>query len=350
MIKAIIFDLGGVIQGLDWSFVVNSILDLKEDLNIDTYRNAFYHERERYFDLYSVSKISKEEFWKMVASNLGIDEKNIDRLSESFKNLYSYVNYDIIDLIKELKINYKLFVLSNSCPELEERLLEGNIYTHLFDKLYFSHNILVKKPDKNSYLKITDENKLKPEECLFIDNDIENIIGAEKVGMKAILILNIKMLKDSLSQQLKRDFNKNKEVIGYTTGVYDLFHQGHLNFLINAKKYCDKLIVGVTSDELSINFKGKKPIIPLNERLEIIKSIKYVDEAVPQESMDKFEAWKKYRFDIMFTSKNPTKKWPDVEKEFLIKFKEKNMIPPKIIALNYTANISSTIRRNLFIK
>ena len=88
-------------------------------------------------------------------------------------------------------------------------------------------------------------------------------------------------------------------IIGYTTRVFDLFHIGYLNMLKNAKAMCDKLIVGVTTDEL-VSYKNKKAVIPFEEIFEIIRSIKYIDAAIPQESMDKFEAWKKLKFDIMF--------------------------------------------------
>lgn len=81
-------------------------------------------------------------------------------------------------------------------------------------------------------------------------------------------------------------------IIGYTTGVYDLFHIGHLNLLKNAKGMCDKLVVGVTVDEL-VAYKGKKALIPFEDRIEIVRSIKYVDAAVPQYDMDKLTACKK---------------------------------------------------------
>ena len=87
--------------------------------------------------------------------------------------------------------------------------------------------------------------------------------------------------------------------VGYTTGVFDLFHIGHLNMLKNAKAMCDKLIVGVTTDEL-VSYKHKHAMIPFEERIEIVRNIKCVDVAIPQISMDKFEAWKKLHFDIMF--------------------------------------------------
>ena len=87
--------------------------------------------------------------------------------------------------------------------------------------------------------------------------------------------------------------------IGYTTGVYDLFHIGHLNLLKNAKGMCDKLIVGVTVDEL-VAYKGKRAMIPFEDRIEIVRSIKYVDAAVPQYDMDKLAACKKLGAKFLF--------------------------------------------------
>lgn len=89
-------------------------------------------------------------------------------------------------------------------------------------------------------------------------------------------------------------------VIGYTTGVFDMFHIGHLNIIRRAKEQCDHLIVGVSTDELVMDYKHHRPIIPFAERLEIVKSIRYVDEVVPQTSMDKFEAWQKLHFHRIF--------------------------------------------------
>ena len=126
-------------------------------------------------------------------------------------------------------------------------------------------------------------------------------------------------------------------IIGYTTGVYDLFHVGHLNLLRNAKGMCDKLIVGVTTDEL-VSYKNKKSIIPHHERMEIVKAIKYVDSVVPQETMDKFEIWKKLKFDVMFVGDDwyNTEKWEDIEKQF-------NKADVKIVYFPYTKGISSTL-------
>lgn len=88
--------------------------------------------------------------------------------------------------------------------------------------------------------------------------------------------------------------------IGYTTGVFDMFHIGHLNILKRAKEQCQYLIVGVSTDELVEAYKGKTPIIPYAERMEIVKAITYVDQVVPQTTMNKMEAWKELHFDVMF--------------------------------------------------
>lgn len=88
--------------------------------------------------------------------------------------------------------------------------------------------------------------------------------------------------------------------IGYTTGVFDLFHIGHLNILKRAKEQCEHLIVGVSTDELTLAYKHKKPVIPYEERKAIVEAIRYVDEVVPQTSMDKLSAWKMLHYDALF--------------------------------------------------
>lgn len=88
--------------------------------------------------------------------------------------------------------------------------------------------------------------------------------------------------------------------IGYTTGVFDMFHIGHLRLLKKAKLHCDYLIVGVSSDDLVENYKGKRPIIPLEHRIEIINSIKFVDEVVIQTHRDKYKQFEEYGYDVLF--------------------------------------------------
>lgn len=128
-----------------------------------------------------------------------------------------------------------------------------------------------------------------------------------------------------------------KIVVGYTSGVYDLFHIGHLNLLKNAKGLCDKLIVGVTSDEL-VAYKDKKAVIPHQERMEIVRNIRHVDAVVPQNDMDKFKMWERLKFDVMFVGDDwfETDKW----KELDLKFKE---VGVKIIYFPYTQGTSSTL-------
>lgn len=127
------------------------------------------------------------------------------------------------------------------------------------------------------------------------------------------------------------------KVIGYTAGVYDLFHIGHLNLLKNAKGMCDKLIVGVTTDDLVL-YKGKRAIIPFEDRIEIIRSIKYVDAAVPQTDMDKLTMCKKLGAKILFVGDDwyGTEKWQAYEKEF-------EAAGIKIVYFPYTKGVSSTI-------
>jgi len=126
-------------------------------------------------------------------------------------------------------------------------------------------------------------------------------------------------------------------IVGYTTGVYDLFHIGHLNLLKNAKGMCDKLIVGVTSDAL-VNYKNKKAVIPFEERMEIVRNIQHVDVVVPQENMNKLEAWEMLNFDIMFVGDDwaKTDKWKDIETKF-------DDVGVKIVYFPYTKTTSSTL-------
>ena len=123
-------------------------------------------------------------------------------------------------------------------------------------------------------------------------------------------------------------------VIGYTAGVYDLFHIGHLNLLKNAKGMCDKLIVGVTTDDL-VTYKGKHAMIPFEDRLEIIRSIKYVDAVVPQSDMNKLSMCKKVGASILFVG-DGTEKWEKYEEEFKVE-------GIKIVYFPYTKGVSSTL-------
>lgn len=129
----------------------------------------------------------------------------------------------------------------------------------------------------------------------------------------------------------------DKLIIGYTSGVYDLLHIGHINLLRNAKSMCDKLVVGVSTDKLVKKYKNKMPVIPFNNRIEMIKSIKYVDAVIPQEDMDKLKICKKINASVVFVGDDwyGTEKWTKIENQL-----NKNGI--RVIYLPYTKDVSST--------
>ena len=129
-----------------------------------------------------------------------------------------------------------------------------------------------------------------------------------------------------------------KKIIGYTTGVFDMFHIGHLNILKRAKEQCDYLIVGVSTDEVVEEYKKKIPIIKFEERIAIVEAIKYVDEVVPQTTMDKMEAWKQLKFDVMFHGSDW--KGSDMYNHIIEKF---NNVGVKVIFLPHTEKVSSTL-------
>lgn len=134
-------------------------------------------------------------------------------------------------------------------------------------------------------------------------------------------------------------------VIGYTTGVYDMFHVGHLNILRRAKEQCDFLIVGVSTDELVQKEKNKTPIISFEDRCKIVEAIKYVDAVVPQVDKNKFAAWEKHKFHKMFVGSDwqGTETWNRFEEQF-------KPLGVEIVYLSHTDGISSTILREKITK
>ena len=134
-----------------------------------------------------------------------------------------------------------------------------------------------------------------------------------------------------------------KYKIGYTAGVYDMFHIGHLNVIQRAKEYCDYLIVGVSTDEVVQSNKNKTPIIPYSERARIVESIRYVDKVIPQERYDiegKLQIVKDNHIDVMFVGSDwqGTEKWNSLEKEL-------KKLGCDVVYLPHTDGISSTLLR-----
>ncbi len=146
-------------------------------------------------------------------------------------------------------------------------------------------------------------------------------------------------IRDSFINNIVKDgdVDMGNKIIGYTTGVYDMFHIGHLNIIEKAKAQCDYLIVGVSTDELVRKEKNKTPVIPYEERAKIISALKYVDEVVPQIDKNKFAAWEKYHFNKMFVGSDwaGTPQWDSYEKEFAT-------VGVEIVYLPHTDGISST--------
>lgn len=131
-------------------------------------------------------------------------------------------------------------------------------------------------------------------------------------------------------------------VAGYAPGAYDMFHIGHLNILKRASLECDRLIVGVVSDEVVFQAKGKLPIVPFEERLEIVRSIRYVDDAVPDPHVDKFDSWRHLRFDVLFKGDD----WRGTERGLKLEG-QLSAVGARIVYFPYTIHTSSTALRKL---
>ncbi|MGW0820604.1 adenylyltransferase/cytidyltransferase family protein [Streptomyces sp. NPDC002845] len=131
--------------------------------------------------------------------------------------------------------------------------------------------------------------------------------------------------------------------VGYAPGAYDLFHIGHLNILRHARERCDYLVAGVVSDEMAELAKGRRPMIPLIERLEIVRNIKYVDAAFVETVPDKLDTWQQVRFDVLFKGDDwrGTPKGDKLERDFAA-------VGVDIVYFPYTVHTSSTqLRRAL---
>lgn len=133
---------------------------------------------------------------------------------------------------------------------------------------------------------------------------------------------------------------EKKYKVGYTTGVFDMFHIGHLNIIRKAKEQCEYLIVGVTTDALCVARKNKQPIIPEEERVAIVEAIRYVDRVIPQDDMDKLRPVKQYGVDAVFVGSDwqGTPSWERYEKEFAT-------VSCSVVYIDYTDGISSSILR-----
>ncbi|SFQ52156.1 glycerol-3-phosphate cytidylyltransferase [Amycolatopsis arida] len=131
-------------------------------------------------------------------------------------------------------------------------------------------------------------------------------------------------------------------VLGYAPGAFDMFHIGHLNILRRARLECDHLIAGVATDEVVHQAKGKRPIIPFAERLEIVRSVRHVDEAVPDPHVDKLDSWRELRFDVLFKGDD----WRGTERGNRLEA-ELGAVGARVVYFPYTLSTSSSALRRL---
>ncbi len=131
-----------------------------------------------------------------------------------------------------------------------------------------------------------------------------------------------------------------KYKVGYTQGAFDMFHIGHLNLLKNAKAQCDKLIVGVNTDDLIFRYKGKHTVINEADRAEIIRSVRYVDDVILVDTLDKLQTWERLEFDAIFIGDDwkGNERWIETEQVLSQKGAE-------VVYLTYTRGVSSTMLR-----
>lgn len=129
-------------------------------------------------------------------------------------------------------------------------------------------------------------------------------------------------------------------VVGYAPGAYDLFHIGHLNLLRHAAEQCDHLVAGVVSDEMLVLTKGRAPVIPLAERMEIVRSLRVVDEVHAEVVPDKIDTWREVGFDVIFKGDD----WRGVEKGDRLE-RDFAAVGVEVRYFPYTVHTSSTALR-----
>lgn len=130
--------------------------------------------------------------------------------------------------------------------------------------------------------------------------------------------------------------------VGYVPGAWDMFHVGHLNILLRARALCDRLVVGVVTDEVLIEAKGKSPVVPLDERLEVVSAIDIVDQVVIDHASNKLDAWHRFGFDVIFKGDD----WRGTPKGDRLEH-DMHGVGVAVHYFPYTVHTSSTILRSL---
>ena len=125
--------------------------------------------------------------------------------------------------------------------------------------------------------------------------------------------------------------------LGYTAGAFDLFHIGHVKLLKAASSLCDKLVAGVSTDELILGRKGKQCVVPLADRMAIVQACRYVNAVIPQDDLDKYAAWERLHYDLLFVGDDwfGEPRWQDYEQKL-------SAHGVRVVYLPYTRGVSST--------
>lgn len=184
-IKAVVFDIGDVIHPIRWEAPLKKLISLNPALTTDKFKQSFYKECEHSYTLYKTGKITQEEFWPSLTSRLNISEINYQKVREAFHFILGPPNPTILDMVNKLKDNYSLFILSNSCPELEHEVYRYS-YTSSFTRIYFSHRLGKMKPNHEIFQILLTENHLDSHDCVFIDDKSANIESAKNIGFTTI--------------------------------------------------------------------------------------------------------------------------------------------------------------------
>ena len=134
----------------------------------------------------------------------------------------------------------------------------------------------------------------------------------------------------------------DKRIVGYVPGAWDMFHIGHLNLLSRSRGLCDYLVVGVTTDEELLRVKGRRPLVPLAERMEMVAAFSMVDDVVADYHTDKRDAWNRVHFDVLFKGND----WQGTAKGDALEAQMAE-VGARVHYLPYTGHTSSTRLRAL---
>jgi len=198
-----------------------------------------------------------------------------------------------------------------------------NLNIEVLSKKYFNWHFELNKANEKT-LWINGEKDNDTNEMFDMLNEISAIYH-HNISIKISNTTRI-----SIAVQKKREGSKYSRM--YTSGCFDIFHYGHLNILKRSKEICDYLIVGVSTDELIEKEKGKRPVIPFDERLNVVKAIKYVDEVIPQIDKNKQRVVDEYKIDAISVGDDWKGRFPKTSCQ--------------IEYFTYTASVSSTILKD----